>query len=277
MGVVRVNAFQSALLRPAHTLFAPIVYRLAARLDQLDVAEMIGDPAISAYALRNAQKLFELPMVVNHFQLGIELESSDSFVSRDQYGVPTEVTGSPTLGRASADLLDGLIDTAARLSAEFMDRAGVVGVLTGPNTLSSLGKVSPAAISELYVAMAGKYAEARVSAIMLAEAPEIPIDDLLVASATRELVNICRFYRLKSILLAPFGAETGPSPVDLQFGRRRLFPLDLLESQAPADVSGWAGHLGVLTTAGEVPETLPPESLKSWMNAFAHSSKGGGR
>lgn len=276
LGVVRVNPFQSALQRSTDTVFAPIVYRLAAHLDQLSVEEMLEDPAAAAYVLRNAQKLFDLPMVVNHFQLGIELESFSSQVVRDPFGMPTKVVGPVTLGRGTADSLDGVIDTAARLSVELQDHAGVVGVLTGPGTLMTLGDVTPMAISELYVAMAGKYSDARVAAILLAEAPTVKADAQLLAATTKELVNICRFYGLKSILLA-LGGGSALGPVDLVLGPGRVLPVDLLKSETPADISTWTRHKGVLLTAGEVPETLEPEFLKSWMNAFSRTAGRGSR
>lgn len=270
-----MNAFQGALQRPTDTLFAPIVYRLAGRLDQLSVEEMLEDPATAAYVLRNAQKLFDLPMVVNHFQLAIELESFDSQVVRDPLGMPTKVTGTVTLGRGTADLLEGVIDTAARLSVELGDQAGVVGVLTGPSTLMALGGVTPMAISELYVAMAGKYSDAHVAAILLVEAPTVPTDAQLLAATTKELANICRFYRLKSILLASSGVEPAPAPVDLVFGPESLLPVELLSGESLPDISMWTEQRGVLFSAGEVPETLAPELMKSWINAFSHTAGGG--
>lgn len=268
-----MNIFQKALQGPTGTVFVPIVYRMAARLDQIDLAEMLEDPATAAYVLRNAQSLFELPAIVSHFQLGIELEAEGGKVSRDAHGNPIGFSGSAVLGRATADLLAPILDTAGRLSIELQGRAGILGVLTGPGTLASLAGASAAEIADLYVAMAKKYSEARVSAILLAEAPTVQTDPELLRATTTELVNICRFYRLKSMLLAP-GAEQMPVALDHVFGIGNVLPVESLLGEAEANAPEWVDRGGLLFSAGEIPDSLPPEQLKAWMGMFSGSAKG---
>ena len=93
-------------------LAAPIIYRLASRLEQVPDKEMREDPVTAAFVLRGAQNLFGLPFVVNHFESGLELDDA-------------------ALGVA--------IDVAGRLAAELRGVAGVIGVLTGPATLGRMG------------------------------------------------------------------------------------------------------------------------------------------
>lgn len=268
-----MTIFQKALQGPTATVFVPIVYRMAARLDQIDIGEVMGDPATAAYVLRNAQSLFELPAIVSHFQLGIELEAEGGTVSRDEQGTPIAFSGSVTLGRATADSLAPILDTAGRLSVELQGRAGVLGVLTGPGTLASLAGASAAEIADLYVAMAKKYSEAHVSAVLLAEAPTVGIDSELLRATTTELVNICRFYRLKSILLAP-GAEQVPAALDHVFGAEEVLPLESLRGEAEANAPEWVDRGGLIFSAGEIPESFPPEQLKAWMSVLSRGANG---
>ena len=268
-----MNIFQKASKGPTAAVFVPIVYRMAARLDQIGLGEMMEDPATAAYVLRNAQSLFELPAIVSHFQLAIELEAEGGTVSRDEQGTPIAFSGSVTLGRATADSLAPIFDTAGRLSVELQGRAGVLGVLTGPGTLASLAGASAAEIAELYVAMVKKYSEAKVSAVLLAEAPTVQIDSELLKATTVELVNICRFYRLKSILLAP-GATQMPAALDYVFGAKEVLPIESLLGEAEANATEWVDRGGLLFSGGEIPESFPPEQLRAWMSAFSRSANG---
>ncbi len=271
-----MNGFQKALKQPNGLLFLPIVFRLAGRLEQIDINEMLEEPATSAYVLRNAQSLFELPVVVNHYQLGIELEAGGATVSRDEEGLPVGCVGSATLGRSTADSLGAIIDTAGRLAIDLRDRAGVLGVLTGPGTLVKLSGAAANEISEMYTSMAKKYSEAKVSGIVLAEAPTIQTDPVLLQETTTELANICRFYGLNSMLLAP-DSEVPRSVVDHVFGAGEVFPLDLLKQGSTNDCASWTSRRGLLVTAGEVPAATTPEQLKDWMTAIGGIGPGARR
>ena len=157
-------------------LAAPIIYRLASRLEQVPDKEMREDPVTAAFVLRGAQNLFGLPFVVNQFESGLELDDA-------------------ALGVA--------IDVAGRLAAELRGVAGVIGVLTGPATLGRMGG-APAAGT--YAAAARRYAEDGAAAVLVAEAPAVPAGDPAVLG---ELANVCRYYSIPSVLMAAAGDEPG--------------------------------------------------------------------
>ena len=54
-------------VRGGRRVAAPIVYTLAARLEQVPPDELRDDPATAAFVLRSAQALFDLALVVNRF------------------------------------------------------------------------------------------------------------------------------------------------------------------------------------------------------------------
>jgi hypothetical protein len=236
---------------------------------------MLEEPATSAYVLRNAQSLFGLPAIVNHFQLGIELEAGGATVARDEDGLPVECIGSATLGRSTAESLGAIIDTAERLAIDLRDRAGVLGLLTGPGTLVRLSNVSSNEISEMYTSMARKYSEAKISGILLAEAPTVQTDPVLLQETTTELANICRFYGLNSIYLAP-DSEVSRSLVDHVFGVQEVFPLDLFRQGSNKDCASWTNRKGLLVTGGEVPAATTPEQLKDWITLLGGLDIGAG-
>jgi hypothetical protein len=274
-----VNALTSALRGTGPALVAPIVFRLAARLEQVDLEEMLEDAATAAFVLRSAQGLFGLPLVVNHHQLGLELEALGDWLPRDARGLP--LGGDPRQVPLSADLADApvlrtAVDVAARLASELRGTAPVLGVLTGPATLAFLRGGDLGGAGELYAVLARRYAEAGVAGVLLADLPGVPVVTGRNA-ALAELANICRFYNVASVLLAPAGDEpTGP--VDLVLRSEDAVPPDVL-AQPPDDAATgrWSGHQGLLLTAGEVPANADPETVTEWVELLRGAPLGTGR
>lgn len=266
-----MNPFQLAMKRRISMLLVPIVYRLAARLEQVEIEEMIEDPATAAYVLRNVQRLFGLPAIFNHYRLGVELENAGCTVERDSLGVPISFEGVVDVGRSTLERLEGLVDTVARLSFEMQGRAAVIGVATGPGTLAALSGASAPQIAELYVALASKYKDAGAEALILAEAPGIATERGLLLETTKELSNVCRFFRLGSVLLAP-SASGLTGVLDRVCCQSDLLEVDAFERE-PDEILKWKSK-GVVFTAGEVPENLEPERLSSWLNAFNSGGEG---
>ncbi len=217
-------------------LAAPIIYRLASRLEQVPDEEMREDPVTAAFVLRGAQNLFGLPFVVNHFESGLELDDA-------------------ALGVA--------IDVAGRLAAELRGVAGVIGVLTGPATLGRMGG-DPAAGT--YAAAARSYAEAGAAAVLVAEAPAVPAGDPAVLG---ELANVCRYYSIPSVLMAAAGDAPG-APVDRRLGAGDLLPAQLLRHAPPADAAAvWTGRGGLTLTDDDVPADADPETVTAWVELLA--------
>jgi hypothetical protein len=269
-----MSAIADAIHARGGRLFVPLVYRMAARLEQLEVAEMLADPAAAAFVLRGARQLLNLPAIVNHFQLGLELEAHGARVHRTGTGAPVSAEGGPrtltpeALGEAP---LAAVLDTATRLATELRGEADVLGVLTGPATLQWLAGDEPAGLSEFYAALARHYAEAGVAALLIVEAEG---RDAPSGSETcRELCNIARFYRIPTVLLT--GDEPNDAQFDLVVTRARAVPPSALLSTP--ETSFCPSLHGVLLTAGEVPEDTPPETVAAWVRALSEQMAGGVR
>jgi hypothetical protein len=265
-----VSTLLSTVRGAGPVVVAPIVYRLAARLEQVELEEMLQDAATAAFVLRSAQGLFGLPVVVNHFQLGLELEALGAPLPRDGRGLPLDGETRPaelSAGVADAPLLQAATDVAARLSSELRGTAPVLGVLTGPATLAGLRGGDLEGVAELYAVLARRYAEAGVAGVLLAEAPAAAG----VAGRDRvltELANICRFYNVASILLAPAGVEPA-GPVDLVLPADEALPPELFAEQPEGTAAERrTGRRGLLLTAGEVPADADPETVTAWVELF---------
>jgi len=265
----------SAVLRgTGPALAAPIVYRLAARLEQVPVQELLEDPATAAFVLRSAQDLFGLPLVVNHFQLGLEVEAPGAPLARDGLGLPApgQAVDAPlSAGTADSELLAAAVDVVARLSSELRGSAQVLGVLTGPATLAALLGGSLDGVPELYAVMARRYAEAGAAGVLLAERPGS--DEAVAAGTLAELANICRYYSVGSILLAPSAAAPA-GPVDLALGTADVLPAELLRRLPQDDAGRWSGRHGLLLTSGEVPADADPGTVTAWIDLLGNAPRG---
>lgn len=274
-----MNALLSTVRGTGPAVVAPIVYRLAARLEQVDLEEMLEDAATAAFVLRGAHNLFGLPLVVNHFHLGLELEALAGPLPRDSRGLPTAgATGEPELSAdvADAPLVQTAVDVAARLASELRGSAPVLGVVTGPATLAGLRGGDLGGVAELYAVLARRYADAGVAGVLLAESPGVAG----VAgrnAALEELANICRFYNIASILLGSAG-DGAHGPVDLALAADEAVPPELLAGPPDGStVEQWTARRGLLLTAGEVPADADPERVTAWGELLGFTPLGTGR
>ena len=92
-----------------------------------------------------------------------------------------------------------------------------------------------------------------------------------------ELANICRFYNVASILLAPAGDEPA-GPVDLVLPADEALPPELYAEQPDGTVvERRTARRGLLLTAGEVPADADPETVTAWVELFGRSPLRTGR
>src|SRR5262249_8531006 len=154
--------------------FIPLVYRLAARLEQLSWEEFAGDAAYLAFALRSAHELIGTDALISHFDRALEAEACGARVERDEQGEGCALA--PPVGIvAPAEALQRgrlpvVLEATYRLCTELQGRVPVVGVLTGPATLArQLGDVPLDHAAELSVALARAYCEAGAGGLLVVD------------------------------------------------------------------------------------------------------------
>jgi hypothetical protein len=260
-------------------LFLPLIYRLAARLEQMSWEELTEDPVSSAFALRSAQQLFHLPAVITHFRIGVEAEACGADLGRDREGdwqqpragAAPEALGARTLEQAP---LAQVLDVTGRLSAELRGQASTVGVVTGPRTLASLFSAPPPSLAEFYALLARAYAERGVALLLVVEDRRVAARQEAHAMAEGTVMaaffNVARYFRLPTVLLDH--ATAGPvAGFDLTAGGggRPTLPASILEAPPERPTEWRDAGAPLLLTEWEVPPHLSADRLIAWLDAFA--------
>lgn len=270
-------SLQAAIQRRQGFTFLPIVYRLAARLEQIPWEELAEDTSSAAYALRAAQGLFHLPALVSHFRVGVEAEACGAELARDENGAwrePVTLADPKELGPGALERppLRLALELTARLSEELRGTAEVVAVLSGPRTLSALFAQAPSSLSQFYPALARAYAERGVQALLVVESAGNASQPLPAGFSFAPLLNVARYFRLGSVLMDSSASPPTPgAEFNLVVGGSGAKPLPLTTlSEPPSGVETWRREGGpLLLTEWEVPPDLPAERLAAWIEALS--------
>lgn len=203
--------------------FLPIVYRLAAAIEQVAPEELARDAATLTRCLRSAQRLFGYPMVVNHFDLTLLSVACGARASREAAGEapapllagPAEMEGFRPPPWEEAGGVPVVLEATRRMVTEFRGSPGVAGVVPGPFLVaaqlagrefgaqwgrrSSAAEELAAACSDLSLGLLKKFAEIRVALLLVVDqAPPLPGDwerDLF-ADFYRPLVNVAGYFEI---------------------------------------------------------------------------------
>lgn len=257
-------------------LFLPLVYRLAARLEQISWEELADDPSSSTYAIRAAQRLFHLPVVVTHFRVGAEAEACGANLGRDSEGdweTPIAPADPPELdaGALERPPLAQLLDVTRRLGEELRGTAATVAVLSGPRTLSALFSSPPTGLGQFYASLARAYAERGVQALLVVEDPRHADKEAHGDPVLAPMLNVASYFRLPTVLLDAARTDAIPG-FTLTLGgpgNQPTLPLSALEGP-PEAAENWRERAHpLLLTEWEVPAELPAEQLVAWTAALA--------
>lgn len=251
-------------------VFLPLVYRLAATLEQMTWPEFSTDPPAAAYALRSARSLFSLSAMVTHFRVGVEAEACGADLGRDEDGdwsAPRSLADAAGLTAEALERapLAQMLDLTRRLAEELRGTAATVGVVTGPRTLSGLF-AAPPDVGQFYATLARAYAERGVQMLLMVErAGSGPPP---AGFSFGPLLNVLNYFRVPAVLLDP---ESRNAP-GFRLAPRRPLPLAALDSE-PSEVEAWRRDGGpLLLTEWEVPPHLPAQRLAAWVEAFTQGA-----
>jgi hypothetical protein len=220
--------------RPA---FVPIVYRLAARIEQTPLMDMVTDPTVYANALDGAWKLLQPDGIIIGFDPTLEAEF---------FGCPVDFPGDyalPVADWSAGDVAAACVDNSARLpvmleaTKRLVQTRGrevaIIGVISGPCSLAAniAGRAGP---SEATISVAGSlltqltraFGEVKVDAVIFREDlpggsffPDFLAHEKAAAAVYATLFNLTRFYNMAGLLmvreprtedLAPLVEKTGP-------------------------------------------------------------------
>ncbi len=282
----------------ANRFYCPILFKFAARLEQMTWSDFTSNPVDTVAALRNAQTASGADLVVNWFDTWAECEALGAEVVRDSDGIALSYTPPPrgiaqALTLLKSELLPRLKEIAARLHADRRPGTLLGGFLTGPGTLAN--RISGA--SEIASNRDGSSAAAeRSEAVQLAvqwaielirSYGEIGLDLSIIAEeepgagafyrdhakTLQPLVNLSRYYRHPLIVLNRGRLEDEPADATIggvpQIGTIRMIPEELFtlpgetwtERLKPMLGRAEAGRI-LMLSSWEVPVEAEPERLR---------------
>jgi hypothetical protein len=267
-------------------VFAPLVTRLAARLEQVSLERLAEDPGALARTLSAAQRLLGLEAVVLDGAGALAAACRFPAGPGGEWWRFLDPEALPRGPRWAA-----VLEAVARLHADARAAPGLIALLPGPWALATeLGAGAPPpeealeAAGDACVSAARTLAEARAAALMVAEG-EVPQERADEAGAgLRSVCTTLRYYGVASVVCLP-RASTGPlggSGADVLVtpaveplpsgaggvGRGVMLPAAWLSATSPSDLAlvreamAAAPGARLVTTEGEVPETTPPDVLR---------------
>jgi uroporphyrinogen-III decarboxylase len=274
------------------TLFAPVIFRLALKLEQVAWTEFTGSASEAVFVLRATQRLFKQDVIFTWFDTWLEAEAAGVQVERDELGRVVNQPQPPAAPPAVEALLAGApvahaVEIVRRLRGE---PVATVAMLTAGATLLSrfaggencrrilwdMGRsdVRPAdrellgRLREVSVGLARAYCEAGAGALLLVQEEASPdLADLADASA---LFNLAEYYATPVMLLCrdPL-SERGCAVAEKITGGLYATPTQAGSAIVPLPNAGLAQPTSWLALSRwEVDPETPPDAVRAWQSAF---------
>lgn len=109
-------------------VFAPLVFRLALRLEQVSWEDALEDAPLAAFALGSAQRMFGTDACINWFDTGLEAEAAGA-----AHHSPADLPDPEAF--VAAPVIAHVLAVTRQLCETSGGRTCVLGCLTGPATL----------------------------------------------------------------------------------------------------------------------------------------------
>ncbi len=260
--------------RSDRMLFAPLIWRLAMKIEQVPWCEVAGSASETAYMLRAAQRLFKHDIHCVSFDTWLEAEAIGMRVERDRFGVPVHRPGRvaswPSVSRVlQANPVVRTVETLRRLAH---DSDGIVPVaamtagatlqkrLHAPGTADSLDY-----IRQILLGLTRLYCEAGAGALLLLD--EEPADDRAVLADHAAVFNLAEYFATPVFLLSRAPVRPEAAAAAEAAGVRYLAPGRVSDGvlalpAAGGDVS--AGEEWIAMSAWEVDPDTDPNVVQAW-------------
>jgi hypothetical protein len=264
------------------TLFAPLIWRLAMKIEQVPWAEVSKSPAEAAYVLRSAQRLFKQDVHCISFDTWLEAEAAGVRVERDELGNPlgdpAPLSDPPAVDRVlAAESVARTVEVLRRLAAEAGDGVACVATMTAGATLQKrLGGEAQASADlvgytrEILVGLTRLYCEAGAGALLLLD--EEPAEDGAGLDDYAALFNLAEYFATPVFILNRGSAQARASEAARSFGANYVaadaapdgvVPLPFgAGSFEPAE--GW-----IAMSRWEVDPDIDPNVVQGWRQRLA--------
>jgi hypothetical protein len=200
-------------------LFAPLIWRLAMKIEQVPWSEMSSSATEAVFVLRSAQRLFKQDIHCVSFDTWLEAEAAGMKIERDDLGMPVGRTMPVAKLPSVENVLLGepivrTVETLRRLALEA--DSGIVPIATmtaGPTLQRRFGDALPVSadgidyVRQILLGLTRLYCEAGAGALLLLD--EEPADDAAALSEYAALFNLAEYFATPVFLIsrAPLGPE----------------------------------------------------------------------
>jgi hypothetical protein len=265
--------------RPDRMLFAPLIWRLAMKIEQMPWREVAGSAAEMVYLLRAAQRLFKQDIHCASFDTWLEAEAIGMHIERDRFGAPVvrpgRIAGWPSVDRVlSANPVVRTVETLQRLA---LDPGGVVPVaaITAGTTLQKRIYAPATAdsldyIRQILLGLTRLYCEAGAGALLLLD--EEPGDDPGALNDYAAVFNLAAYFATPVFLLSRTPVQPETATAAQAAGVRYVTPGRVSDGVLALPMNGGdvtsgegsAGEGWIAMSAWEVDPDTDPNVVQAW-------------
>jgi hypothetical protein len=258
--------------QPGRMLFAPLIWRLALKIEQATWADVTRSVSETIYILRSAQRLFKQDIYCASFDTWLEAEAAGATVERDDLGrVVNQPLPPAALPPVEALLATGSIlhtlDVLGRLAQEGGDAIPVATMTAGATLMRRLGDGQPEYAQQLMVGLARAYCEAGAGALVLLD--EEPSGDFHELADFAALFNLAEYYATPVIILSKCAVSAdGMAAVD-RAGAMLLTPEESSNGVVALPPLNDSGSGWLAMSRWEVDPDADPNDVHSWRQQMA--------
>jgi hypothetical protein len=271
--------------RSDRMLFAPLIWRLAMKIEQVPWREVAGSAAETVYVLRAAQRLFRQDIHCVSFDTWLEAEAIGMHIERDRFGRPVgrpgRIAGWPSVDRVlSANPIVRTVETLRRLALDPDWIVPVAAITAGttlqkrlyaPSTEDSLNY-----IRQILLGLTRLYCEAGAGALLLLD--EEPGDDPAALNDYAAVFNLAEYFAPPVFLLSRTPVRPETAVAAQAAGVRCVTPGRVSEGvlALPPDGGdvmsdeGPAGEKWIAMSAWEVDPDTDPNVVQAWRQQLLH-------
>jgi hypothetical protein len=175
------------------TLFAPLIWRLALKTEQVTWSEIAGSPTEAVYVLMAARRLFKHDIHCVSFDTWLEAEAAGFAVERDDWGGVVRRPATPSEIRPAQAILDSdpILRNVEIIRRLALDGGGAIpaAAMTAPATMHArFGAERGDEVRDVMLGLARAYCEAGAGALLLLdEEPPAPAVSPLLLHAVRRV------------------------------------------------------------------------------------------
>jgi hypothetical protein len=262
--------------RSDRTIFAPLIWRLAMKIEQVPWSELVGSSTEAVYVLRSAQRLFRQDIHCVWFDTWLEAEAAGMRVERDELGapigMPAPIADWPSVDNVlSAEPVARAVEILRRLALDPGSDAVPVATMTAGATLQKRlgGTAAPAErldyIRQILLGLTRLYCEAGAGALLLLD--EEPSEDAAALADYGSLFNLAEYFATPVFVLSRAQAQPEGIAAARSFGAKYLTPDQCSDGLIALPANGGDVETGegwIAMSRWEVDPDTDPNVVQNW-------------